>query len=346
MTPIQPNALLVKAKEILKEVQDSCKTTHSILNRITEQGPLHLLQLEKRYQEVGSRFIEFLGHSVLRKRTAIACDRASVILKDLKHPLSARKLATLKFRIGECDEMSTVVALKTARIAPSHHVVASEKGYVTGSPDFCNLHAFVLWGVDDEELGRQVNKNRGDLEKTIRSLSKGILIDPFLGIACHTCEINTKGKDLLQYAKIWGTSHIPQSYYTTPETCPADDLIQREAQAVYELALKILPEADDPDNVAICRFLGKKMTETLNKDYPEHAWKSTYKGGCTQLWTQGSKEKIDVTAKALKARGIALESRKIVGKEDFAIVLKDPDPMVIMDLKKMAPSPDPDKKED
>jgi len=340
MTPIQPSTLLVKAKEIAKEVQDSCTTTHSILNRITEQGPLHLRQLEDQHQKLGSRFIELLHHSVSRKRVAMACNTATETLTSLKHPFTARKLATLKFGFGECDEMAAAVALKTARVAPCHLVISSPKEWGMNNAFPCNLHAFVLWGVDDDDLTKQINRNHCEILKTIRSLSGGILIDPFLGIVCHTREIETKGKDLLEYSKIWGTDCITRSFYSTPDDCPKEDLIEEDARAVYDLALTLLPQADDPDNKIICQFLGKNMARALEKDDPETIWKSTYKEGCPHLWTQGTKDKIALIAENLTQRGIEFKSSQVKGSEEHALIIKNPDPMVVMGLKRNHPIPE------
>jgi hypothetical protein len=298
VAPLLSSPEAIKLQKILDEVWSTIETVEKIL-------PARLLpfslpeEFSKNFTKFGGRFLKLLKHIEYGDRIRAAVARAGESLGFTKGHMKA--LATSRFNIGECQEITTLIRFK-AHLAGIKTVCM----LVPMNPFALNKvnHSFLMVGKEIEEAFEKKPPERGDRIFEILKKSNGLVIDGLLHNKVITAKDVVHCHDIVSYYKAREITQYLDGGKST-STIEEAAACMEQAERIYLEACKILsqiPPQDQDVHTAILENEPGFCADLLKDKIPDTKWSKN--AAQQKVWFEGTEDKAKEIAEYLNAHGI------------------------------------------
>lgn len=224
-----------EALELLQETRGDRTVSYQILPEaehfcLNGESPLEL------FEKFGTSYQKFLMHTLKTEKMRNACRIAAEQTPDLEHPNTVSGLASYLMGVSASDELALDVWLRSFANGQS----AIRVYLTTEDPeDTTYNHAFVIYGMNDEEFGAAIEEWGTDFFELMKNLHSGVIIDPYRNCACPVNQF--EDSQLAVYCKEANLTKC-HTYIATPPAESAEEAEQLVA-GLYDEALRVVDAA-------------------------------------------------------------------------------------------------------
>lgn len=288
--------------------------------------------LSSYYQKFGEKFLNALQYHMklveMRNATDLAVDQLGT---KLTYPISSQPMAVAGFRVGECGETNSTLAVKCNLMGLNTLTlfVGREPGPLSGRED---AHQIILVGVDFEKFEKLMCLHHGLLIPLLKGLKEGFVLDGFLTTFFSVKKLETKGAHFLKYMKNYAFKWIKNYVHMEDKELSLVPIVQKDAALIFKEAKGIIA---DGKNILcggrLSEFSNLKAVERnvtalgiiieLKKIFPklDITWKKNLKDVDSKIWAEGSKDDIERVSKHLHGLGIEMNLSQMKSKSGDAM---------------------------
>lgn len=324
-------------------VRDKLKAKYTCHNDIFPTVELPSYELNERnfFKQVdrfGFRYIRSCQHYVKNEPLMIACLAAEeqLIAKGMIKGEDSALFAKAESGRIECQPLSLLASRELEHLNPTCINLETADEDIENRRG--NAHVFVLVGIPHDEIVKTANRCKSKILPTLDKLKKGVILDLALNCVCLVSEYKNKAPSLLKYIKTHRTEIIFDPICVTPGSTDAPF---KNAKLVYALALDLLPQFQmhNPQIVLFreltCEYLHKTalpdLISVVEARFPQAKWRAKVDPASVDwtLWTKGAPKLLEPIGEQLKAIGAKASASKVKDKEEYGIVFRDPDPLLL-----------------
>lgn len=337
--------LLNEAFRIIEDVKQASKNSFDILLDPTftsfclEDFEIHYNRLgQAKFKEIGQYYAKLDAYRA-------ACRRAHKQLSlegkiKFQFPHAANHLAVIKFGMGECSELTSLVQtlsikrnLLPCMLINIHQI--KENGELTSKS-----HAFTILGLTYEKLELISPKHNGMIIPFLQELTDCVLIDPLLRVAQRVEDAVKTSSLFMQYIHHHKFTLMREYACIENQDVTIANQGEKEAQMIYDYVTQHGLFATHYQPSPVERFLeGKKIKDEaaiisiLDSLANEIKWKKKGDPSETIYWCENSLSKLEPLRDNLTRNGVTFAIRKVKDKDSYVILLKNPNLDLIKTLR-------------